>query len=216
MFHFQGQTYQNIVWDFNGTILDDFQLCFNIINEVLADRNMNLISEYQYQKDFQIPVQPFYEKIGFDFTKECFTTISKEWVAKYDSKVNNCGPQNHFVDTLKHFHSKDLNQYIISACEEVRLNNFITDMNLTHLFKGIYGMNSVDGLSKIHLAHQFLEDHKADPASTVVIGDTDHDKDLADEIGCDCILYYSGHQSMENLKKTGLPIIDCYSKVLPK
>lgn len=215
MFHFQGKNYQNIVWDFNGTILDDFKLCFNIINEVLKDRNMNLISEYEYQQNFQIPVKPFYEKLGFDFVKEDFTSISKEWVAKYDEGVHECGTQQHFADTIKDFHTKDLKQFVISACEETRLLAILEKLELSPIFKGIYGMTALDGLSKVHLAHKFMDEHEVCPKETVVIGDTDHDKDLADEIGCDCILYYSGHQSIEVLEKTGLPVIDCYSNIVP-
>lgn len=42
----------------------------------------------------------------------------------------------------------------------------------------------------------------------VVIGDTLHDCQLANEIGADCILLSTGHQSKDDLLTTGKPVIN--------
>ena len=64
--------YKHIVWDWNGTLLDDRWLCIEAINIVLSSRGMPLVSNKNYRDVFCFPVIEYYEKLGFDFTKEHF------------------------------------------------------------------------------------------------------------------------------------------------
>ena len=46
-----------LIWDFNGTIIDDVDYCIEIENTMLRERNMDFISTYeQYRRDFCFPV----------------------------------------------------------------------------------------------------------------------------------------------------------------
>lgn len=216
MFHFRDRQYKHIIWDFNGTILNDFQHCFEIINEVLSERNLNPIEEIDYQKNFQFPIRNFYNKIGLEMPAEEFSKHSVEWIAKYVAKADELKPQKHIEACFEHFQQKDLCQFVISAYEDSRLKDAIQRLGLSPYFKGVYGTNNLDAHSKISLAKKFLsEQSHVDLDKCVVIGDTDHDKELADAIGCDCILYYSGHQDVKILEATGLPVIKCYSEIKP-
>ena len=47
----------------------------------------------------------------------------------------------------------------------------------------------------------------------VLIGDTSHDKEVADMLGIDCILIANGHQSKKNLMSVGATVIDCLSDI---
>ena len=49
--------YKHIIWDWNGTLLDDRWLCVEGINQALVKRDLNLISENQYRKIFTFPVK---------------------------------------------------------------------------------------------------------------------------------------------------------------
>ena len=48
--------YNHIVWDWNGTLLDDLWLCIDAINSVLDSRGMNKVDETSYRKIFTFPV----------------------------------------------------------------------------------------------------------------------------------------------------------------
>ena len=67
--------YKHIVWDWNGTLLDDRWLCIEAINYVLKSRNMPLVSNKDYRNLFCFPVIEYYKKLGFDFTKEPFPIL---------------------------------------------------------------------------------------------------------------------------------------------
>ena len=46
------------------------------------------------------------------------------------------------------------------------------------------------------------------PATTWLIGDTIHDYEVAQELGCKCVLTAHGHQSRVRLMEAGAPVID--------
>ena len=40
---------KQVIWDFNGTILDDIALCLSIINTMLAKRNLSQLTLTDYR-----------------------------------------------------------------------------------------------------------------------------------------------------------------------
>ena len=76
--------YTHCIWDFNGTILNDMSAGIRAVNELLAKRNLPLISGIeQYRNIFGFPVKSYYEALGFDFSKEPYDKLAHEWVALY-------------------------------------------------------------------------------------------------------------------------------------
>ena len=57
--------YKNIVWDWNGTLLDDVAVGVDTLNEMLGRRALRLLSVEEYKDRFGFPVVEFYQKIGF-------------------------------------------------------------------------------------------------------------------------------------------------------
>ena len=53
-----------------------------------------------------------------------------------------------------------------------------------------------------------------DPEELLLIGDTEHDFEVASGLGCSCILISKGHQSHELLKSTGAMVLDDLSQLL--
>ena len=71
-----------LIWDFNGTILDDMELCLAIENEMLLERGMPTISKEWYLGHFSFPIRAYYEmnKQSFyqnDIMKAFFVVVSK-------------------------------------------------------------------------------------------------------------------------------------------
>ena len=55
-----------IIWDWNGTLLDDVDIYVDTINVLLAKYKKKPISKEYYKKLFTFPVQNYYSKLGFD------------------------------------------------------------------------------------------------------------------------------------------------------
>ena len=63
---------KHIVWDWNGTLLNDNWLAIKAINILLKRYNLPLITLEQYLAVFTFPVIDYYKELGFDFNKTSF------------------------------------------------------------------------------------------------------------------------------------------------
>ena len=53
---------KRIVWDWNGTLLNDVNLCFECINRLLVSKNLDpLINLSAYRDIFEFPIQNYYK-----------------------------------------------------------------------------------------------------------------------------------------------------------
>ena len=60
--------YQTVVWDFNGTLLDDLGIGIASINALLARRGMPLVESHDaYHRIFCFPIREYYRRLGFEF-----------------------------------------------------------------------------------------------------------------------------------------------------
>jgi len=79
---------KHIIWDWNGTLLNDCWLCVKAINKALAKRNLDLITEEKYKDIFCFPVSEYYKRLGFDFSKEPFKEAGDEFVLYYGANFD--------------------------------------------------------------------------------------------------------------------------------
>lgn len=61
--------YKYIIWDWNGTLLDDAALSVEVFNKMCDNFGLPNISLETYRADFKFPVIKFYEEHGYDFSK---------------------------------------------------------------------------------------------------------------------------------------------------
>ncbi|MFC1616592.1 HAD family hydrolase [Candidatus Margulisiibacteriota bacterium] len=90
-----------IIWDWNGTLLDDLNCCIQIMNMMLQKRNLPKITIADYQDHFSFPVINYYLKLGFNFQKENFNEVSHEFIALYNSQAHTCTLQPDSIETIK-------------------------------------------------------------------------------------------------------------------
>jgi phosphoglycolate phosphatase len=93
------------------------------------------------------------------------------------------------------------------------LKLMIGNANITHYFDGIFGIKDNYAREKVSLGKQVVETLGLNLSECVMIGDTLHDAEVAEQCGFDCILYSGGHVSKQRLKTTGLRIIERLSDV---
>ena len=63
--------YKRVIWDWNGTLLDDFDISIDAINEMFEERGMPKFKDKEdYLKHFCFPIEKYYKNVGFDFLKE--------------------------------------------------------------------------------------------------------------------------------------------------
>ena len=203
-----------IIWDWNGTLLNDTQLCVHTINELLVRRELPVLSMENYKDVFSFPVKNYYQKIGFDFQIEPFETPALEFINRYNEQVNNCHLHPESLKILKYFQSLGIRQFVLSAMQQEVLEECLTKQNIIHFFDHVSGLDNHYAESKIENGHRLISKMNMDASELVLIGDTIHDFEVATELGCQCVLVTNGHQSKEVLQKTGVLVIDSLEQLL--
>jgi phosphoglycolate phosphatase len=199
--------YKQIIWDWNGTLLDDTWLCVEIINTYLSDRGLPNISLSRYRNIFAFPVKDYYVTLGFDFTKESWEEISASFIAEYETKRSRCHLMPEVVETLHHLTSLGISQSILSASKQDYLERAVLEYGIVDFFSTLNGLDNHHAAGKEEIAKEYISSLEVEKSEILLIGDTLHDAHIASVIGMDCFLIPNGHHSKERLMMSGKPII---------
>ena len=199
--------YKHIIWDWNGTLLDDAWLFVDIMNCVLKDRNMDTITLEKYRNIFRFPVEDFYKILGFDLKKESFLECGLEFIKayekrRYEAKLH---PRVNFI--LSKLISRNIHHSILSAQHQALLDDLTNYYNIRKYFTQINGLKDYYAHSKVNTGIELMKQMELDPLEVLFIGDTDHDFEVSQTLGTDCLLISNGHHCHSRLIKTGAPVI---------
>ena len=202
------KNYTHLVWDFNGTILNDIQLCIDCVNVMLKKRKLPTLDNVEdYRAVMRFPVIDYYRDLGFNMEEEDYYNIlAPEWVTMYLAGEPNCGMMDGVIEVLETAKAAGIKQMVISATKTDQLLAQLDRLGIRGYFDEILGLDNFYAASKTALAEAWRKDHP--DAEVLSVGDTDHDGDLADVLGADCLLYTGGHQSRERLSTRGKILID--------
>ena len=204
---------KTIIWDWNGTLLDDLDLSLESVNVLLKERNIPTLSIEKYKDIFGFPVVDYYVKAGFDFEKEAFEVPAKQYVKLYATGASELKLFPDVVDTLTFFKENNYRQIVLSAMKDDNLKLMIHNAEISHFFDGIFGIKDNYAREKVSLGKQVVENLKLNPAECLMIGDTLHDAEVSEQCGFNCILFSGGHVSKQRLETKGKKIINSLSEL---
>ena len=104
-----------LIWDFNGTILDDAELCFALENEMLAERGMPMIAKEWYLDHFSFPIRDYYLQMGYTFETESYERVSQIFMDRYNARFDTCRLREGIVDALAAFRKAGILQTLLSG-----------------------------------------------------------------------------------------------------
>ena len=198
----------SIIWDWNGTLLNDLSLCISSINSLLNKRELPLLDNTAYKEVFSFPVKDYYSTIGFDFSLEDFEIPANEFINLYEEGVAGCQLHPAANRVLSHFEEKGINQYVLSAMQQTMLENTLKHNGIIQYFNSISGLDDHYASSKIECGLELFNRCSIKRETACMIGDTIHDFEVAQALNIRCILIADGHQSKKRLKSTGAPVLD--------
>ncbi len=199
---------QQIIWDWNGTILNDVDHAVKTMNALLAEHSLPSLDRSRYQQVFEFPVIRYYEALGFDFEKETFQSLCHRIVDKFMGGVSELPLIDGIEQLLNDLHASGLKQSILSATDQANLESMVAHFKLGDLFTHVFGINNKLAHSKIDRGRELMSLSEIDPKNTVIIGDTLHDLEVANELGVDAILVGHGHQCPIKLAKVHHCVIE--------
>ncbi len=200
--------YKHIIWDYNGTLLNDINLCVDVINDMLSSRKLPIMTVDKYRELFDFPVKDYYVKIGFDFEKESFEIVGTEFIVEYDKRQKSSELHTGVKELLAEIKKQGIKQSILSARKEEQLLEELNDFGIINCFQEVVGLNDHYAGGKTESGIKLISRLGISKDKILMIGDTKHDAEVAKEAGIDCILVSHGHHMREKLETCGVKVFE--------
>jgi len=203
---------RHIIWDWNGTLLDDTQAGLNAVNAMLATRDLPVLTLTAYRDVFGFPVRDFYRTIGFRLEAENWDAMAREFHDLFlaDTTLH---LHHHAVQALESLAEAGIGQSVLSASKQSILDAMLSEYGVSRFFSCACGVDNLYGHSKIELGHALLARLGISPSSVLMVGDSLHDHEVSAALGTRCLLIAQGHQSFARLAKTGAPVLNDLSEL---
>ena len=208
------KAYSHVIWDWNGTLFNDVGWCVKVINKMLSARGIKTLkSVSEYYNAFCFPIINYYKNVGFDFSKEPFEKLAIEYISLYHSgKSGNCKLYKNTGLVLEALKENGVIQVVLSASETGNLLSQMGEFDINYYFDEILGLSDIYAKSKIDIGLDYMR--RKNVARALLIGDTEHDLEVANALGVDCVLISSGHQSREKLLACNVPVAEDITQIL--
>jgi len=206
--------YRHIIWDWNGTLIDDVWLVVEILNKMLKKRNLPGIDSKKYREIFDFPVTRYYLKLGFNFSLEPFEELTVEFISEYYARFNECKLFDKVEEVLKEISDRGIGQSILSASKEDVLTEKIRHYGIDKYFCRILGLDNHYAESKVDRGKKWIAELNLNPQDVLLIGDTTHDYIVSKHIGSDCLLIANGHYNYERLTKSGVDVVSSLKEII--
>lgn len=205
----------HIIWDWNGTLFNDVELCANIMNILLTQESLPNISIKRYKEIFTFPVIEYYKIAGHTFENKSFEILGKQFMDEYEARKNSCdlfiGARNLLVE----LQLRNIKQHLLSAYEQNSLNLILKYFGIDSYFQNVVGLDNIYASGKSLLAKKLAEKirNSGTTGKILLIGDTIHDYEVAQEINSECILISHGHQDAERLLNLDIPVVRDFNEL---
>ena len=200
-------TRTHLVWDWNGTLLDDLHLVVSSTNAAFASIDGPVVSADEHRREFQRPVADYYAGVlGRAVDAEEFGRLDKIFHDAYRLGLTTCGLA---ADAMSAIRSWPGTQSLLSMWFHDELVPAVEIYGLAGVFTRVDGLRGRIGgdLKAGHLARH-LDDLGVPGTSAVLIGDSLDDAAAAAAAGAGCVLYTGGFTDTARLHASGLPVAD--------
>ena len=205
---------KHIIFDWNGTLIDDAWIFVDILNALLKKRNLNQIDLIKYQEMFCFPLSQFYQNLGFDVAPDAFNLLKEDFVFEYNKRQFLAHLYPDAVGTLNKIKSHNIHLSILSASNQKILRSLTNFHSIDRFFLHILGVNNYEAIGKEDLGFKLLNSLSESRCEIALVGDTDLDYKISQKLGIDCILISRGHQTHKRLSALGCPVVHSLTDLL--
>lgn len=203
---------RHVVWDWNGTLLDDLAATVSAVNAALARLSRPVIDATGYRTHFVRPVRLFYQRLlGRPVGDDEWAQIDEAFHDAYAGLLAGVALATDAEATLRRVGALGLGQSLLSMWRHHELVPLVRRLGIAELFLRVDGLR-VDGPAGVgggekaeHLRRHLRALHLPGRA-TVVIGDALDDLSAARAVGASCVLLDGGCHHRAALDAAGAPV----------
>ena len=197
----------HLVWDWNGTLLNDLDLVVEATNAAFAAIGGPMVTADDHRRDFRRPVIDYYAFVlGRPVSADEFVRLDHAFHTAYRTRLLECALADDAVDAISAWPGT---QSLLSMWFHDELVPAVETYGLAGLFARVDGLRTEVGgdLKAGHLARHLAEIGVAGE-QVVLIGDSLDDASAAQSAGAVAVLYTGGFTHPARLRASGLPVAD--------
>lgn len=205
---------RHIVWDWNGTLLDDLAVVVAAVNDTLAAVDRHPITIEEYGAHYTRPVLLFYERLlGRSIEEPEWLFFDLAFHDSYRRRVEAATLATDARTAIAAAHQAGLTQSLLSMYWHDELVPQVERFGIGEFLIRVDGLRGKPGDRKQHYLDQHLQAVAADlsspldPAEVLVIGDALDDAAAAKALGLNCVLYEGGAHPVDQLAVAGVPVV---------
>ncbi|MDD3244000.1 MAG: HAD family hydrolase [Eubacteriales bacterium] len=197
---------RHVIWDWNGTLLDDVKPTMDSVNQMLVRRGLPPMDFPFYQAVVRFPVVEYYRMLGFDLAEEGFSSMVEDFTATYEAAWRGSTVRPETFAALDLLEARGVVSSVLTASHLGAALEQMEYFGLNGRFARVTGVDNFNGHGKTQLARAHMDACGLSGEETVLIGDSPHDLETARAAGCDCILLSCGHFSALRLALCGVAV----------
>lgn len=204
---------RHVVWDWNGTLLDDLPVVVESVNHALESVGVPPIDAEGYRDHYTRPVVKFYEAVlRRAIGEEEWLYLDEAFHVHYRAALDGAPLRSDAWDAMRLVAAAGRTQSILSMWWHTELVPAATRFGLDRMMVRIDGTSGGDpGSEKAgHLARHISMLGEAVPGlragQVLVVGDVPDDGAAARTVGARCVMLDGGSHHLEHLVDTGWPV----------
>lgn len=212
-----GKRTTHLVWDWNGTLLDDVKAVIGATNAAFGEIGLEPITLERYRELYCIPIPRFYERLmGRLPTDAEWAVMDEAFHRHYTDQRVGCGLTDGVEELLREWQLSGRSQSLLSMYGHEQLIPVVRGYGIESHFIRVDGRTGPSGGTKaVHMErHLVALAGVASPEHTVVIGDAVDDALAAAHVGARAVLYTGGSHSRSSLESAGVPVVDSLAEAV--
>ncbi|MEU4478400.1 HAD hydrolase-like protein [Micromonospora sp. NPDC023966] len=204
---------RHLVWDWNGTLLDDLDLVVRATNVAFASAGGPVVTTDEHRVRFRRPIADYYaEMLGRAIDDEAFGRLDRIFHEAYRAGLTSCALA---ADATAAIAAWPGSQSLLSMWFHDELVPTVHTYGLTPHFTRVDGLRAaVGGGPKAEWLAKHLAELGLDGRQVVLIGDSLDDADAALSVGARCVLYTGGLSDPARLRTSGHPVADTLTEAV--
>lgn len=186
---------RNIILDWSGTLVDDFQPVLEATNEIFRQYGKQGMTESEFREKFFLPFPDFYK---IYLPEATMVELEHHYHTSFKLLQENIQLLPYALEFLEYAQSQGMPLFILSTIHQDHWTVQSARLGIRDYFKKAY----VQALDKRKTILHLLAEHDLDPHETLFVGDMMHDIETAKHggvVGCGVL---TGYDSLEKLKST--------------
>ena len=128
--------YSYVLWDWNGTLLDDVDVSIDCVNILLEKMGLDKTDKDEYFEQMDMPMHKYYENLFLSRNQKLdYEICTENFHENYPKLAGSVGLHKNAVEMLEFFENSGVKQSIVSAFEKGMLNAQVEKLGVPDFLK---------------------------------------------------------------------------------